>query len=54
MIALLGPPLAAEERADLATAGITRFITKPIGKEALVHALFSDEPSSAALVPQAA
>jgi signal transduction histidine kinase/CheY-like chemotaxis protein len=54
VIALLGQPLDAEERAELATAGITRFIAKPIGKEALVQALFSDEPSSAALVPQAA
>jgi signal transduction histidine kinase len=54
VIALLGQPLDAEERAEFETAGITRFITKPIGKQALVQALFSDEASSAALVPQAA
>lgn len=53
-IALLGPPLAALEQARLLDAGVTRFITKPIGKEALVRALFEDEPVASALVSHAA
>ena len=53
-VALLGPPCDANERAALLAAGINRLISKPIGKEALVQALFSDEPSGAALVSQAA
>lgn len=54
MLALLGAPLEVDDRAILAGAGIARFIAKPIGKEALIRELFSDEPSAAALVPQAA
>ena len=38
----------------LAAAGITQFIAKPIGKEALVQALFSDKASVSALVSEAA
>lgn len=53
-IALLGPPLEPGERDSLLRAGVTRIITKPIGKEALITALFSDEASAAALVSEAA
>lgn len=53
-IALLGPALEPVERASLARAGITRFVAKPIGKEALVKALFTTDSDAAALVPEAA
>lgn len=53
-IALLGPRLEVLEQARLGEAGVSRFITKPIGKEALVQALFSDEPDVSALVSHAA
>lgn len=53
-IALLGPPIDDENRRELSEAGVTRFITKPIGKEALVEALFSDERRVIALVSEAA
>ena len=53
-IALLGPALDPVERASLAKAGITRFVAKPIGKEALVKALFTTDSDAAALVPEAA
>lgn len=53
-IALLGPRLEPLEQTRLAEAGVSRFITKPIGKEALVQAVFSDEPNVSALVSRAA
>ena len=53
-IALLGPALDSAEQGELAAAGITQFIAKPIGKEALVQALFSDKASVSALVSEAA
>lgn len=53
-IALLGPPLDELEQARLGKAGVSRFITKPIGKEALIHALFSDESVASTLVSHAA
>lgn len=53
-VALLGPPTDAAERARLSAAGLSCFIAKPVGKEALVQALFSDEPNAAGLVSRAA
>lgn len=53
-IALLGPALERGEQIRLGGAGIKSFITKPIGKEALVQALFSDERHGTALVSEAA
>jgi signal transduction histidine kinase/ActR/RegA family two-component response regulator len=53
-IALLGPAIDPAEQAMLCDAGVSRFITKPIGKDALVQALFSDEPVACTLVSQAA
>jgi len=51
-IALLGPdPI---DRDALIAAGVARIIVKPIAKEALVRAVFDDEPIIAALVPKAA
>lgn len=53
-IALLGPPLETAEQAKLRDAGVACLIAKPIGKEALVQTLFSDEPVACTLVSQAA
>ncbi|WP_211275687.1 ATP-binding response regulator [Sphingomonas mucosissima] len=53
-IALLGPPLEVLEQARLRDAGVSRFISKPVGKEALIHALFSDETVASTLVSHAA
>lgn len=51
-IALLGPDPV--DRDALIAAGVTRIIVKPIGKDALVRAVFDEEPQFAALVPEAA
>ncbi|QNE30857.1 hypothetical protein F1C10_01980 [Sphingomonas sp. NBWT7] len=53
-IVLLGPALGAAERATFAAAGIARFITRPIGRNLLVQAVFGDEPSESPLVHEAA
>ncbi len=53
-LALLGPPLEADERARFINLGLSRIIAKPIGKEALVQALFGDESNAAGLVSRAA